>query len=462
MTAGARVRRVFCALFPCALCACYLDNPGDAPPPGTLYFPNAIALSNAEPGSAPRFLLVANSNFDLRYMAGSLQALDLDELVTKIEEPRCKNKTTCTIDTSLLLAGEVLVGSYSTGVAVSAEGTRVVVTTRTDDSLGYVELDVDAEPLPDGPGVLRCADDQPSPCGLAERGPNRRDDEGDALKWPREPAAVLMGRLSDFDSTRALPADRDEYALVAHRIGPVSLFVEQGDELVLTDVLPFGTPFVTNLAFDPQTRFVYAALAQGGASVLTRMRVELPEGSDRPELQAFISAPDSVQIVSNQTEPRDVAFLPAIPGASSALSTPSGVVLVGRPSALQLTELPDAETATRPGGVRVKESTVLGFGAARMATAVVAGVPIAVVSSFDTREVSVVDLRTMRVRSMRPNLSGPWDLVLDAERGYVYVADFRSSVLRVIDLAPVLTGDAAGSLTVIATVGRPRVIQELQ
>jgi DNA-binding beta-propeller fold protein YncE len=169
-----------------------------------------------------------------------------------------------------------------------------------------------------------------------------------------------------------------------------------------------------------------------------------------------------VRIMSAQLEPRDLSFLPTIPGASSALSTPSGVVLVGRPSALQLTDLPDSPTAIEPGEVRVKESTVLGFGAARIATGVVQGVPLAVVSSFDTREVAVVDLRTMRVRSMRPNLSGPWDLVLDPERGFVYVADFRSSVLRVIDLAPVLTGDADGSLAVVATIGRPRVIQELQ
>ena len=84
------------------------------------------------------------------------------------------------------------------------------------------------------------------------------------------------------------------------------------------------------------------------------------------------------------------------------------------------------------------------------------------VSSFDAREVAVVDLRTMRTRSMRPNLSGPFDIELDAARRYVYVTDFRSSVLRVIDLAPLLVGDADGSLRVIATVGHPRVIQELQ
>jgi DNA-binding beta-propeller fold protein YncE len=463
MTAGAGLRRVVCALFACALQACYLDNPGDAPPPGTLYFPNAIALSREADGDPARYLFVANSNFDLRYKAGSLQALDLEQLAQRIDD--CDGRESCsTIETKDLLVGEVLIGSYSTGLAVSANGDRLVVSTRTEDSLGYVELDADAARMPNGPGILKCADGKPSPCGLATRGPDRRTDDGDKLHWPSEPAAVLTGRLSDFEPALALPSGRDEYALVAHRNGPVSLFVEQDDELVLTDVLPSGAPFAASLAFDPQTRFVYAALAQYAASnsVLTRMRVEVPEGAERPELRAFLTAPGVVQIVTNLVEPRDLAFLPAIPGTSSALSTPSAVVIAGRPSALQLTELPDASADNRPDSVRVKEVTVLGFGAARVATAIVDGVPLAVVSSFDAREVAVVDLRTMRTRSMRPNLSGPFDIELDAARHYVYVTDFRSSVLRVIDLEPLLAGDADGSLAVIATIGKPRVIQELQ
>jgi D-serine deaminase-like pyridoxal phosphate-dependent protein len=471
MTAGARVRRVFCALLSCALSACYLDNPGDAPPRGALYFPNALALSQvppgSEPGTAPRYLFVANSNFDLRYKAGSLQALDLDALHDRLQEGAdCTSDAPCQVETLDLLAGEVLIGSYSTGLALTASGERLVVTTRTEDSLGYVELDEDAEPLPDGPGVLSCADGEQSPCGLADRGLDRRAEGEERLDWPAEPAAVLSGRLADFDASLTLPDDRDEYTLVAHRNGPVSLFVEQGSELVLTDVLPSGAPFAASLAFDPQTRYVYAALAQFSSdSVLTRMRVLLPllpESGERSELRAFVAPPSVVRIGGSIAEPRDLSFLPAIPDASSALSTPSAVVLAGRPSALQLTELPDAETADRPGSLRVKQSTVLGFGAARLATAVVAGVPLAVVSSFDSREVAVVDLRTMRTRSMRPTLSGPFDIALDVERRYVYVTDFRSSVLRVIDLEPLLGGDADGSLGVIATVGRPRVIQELQ
>lgn len=462
MTAGAGLRRVVCALFACALQACYLDNPGDAPTPGTLYFPNAIALSRGADGDAARYLFVANSNFDLRYKAGSLQALDLAELAERIDA--CPTSEPCTIDTADLLAGEVLIGSYSTGLAVTADGNRIAISTRTEDSLGYVKLDADAAPLPDGPGVLRCADGQPSPCGLAARGPDRRADDGEALDWPREPAAVFAGRLADFEPSLSMPDDRDEYVLVAHRHGPVSLFVEQGDELVLTDVLAGATPFAASLAFDPQTRFVYAALAQyaSSSSVLTRVRVEVPEGAGRPELRAFVTPPGFVRIDTDVVEPRDLAFLPAIPGASSALSTPSAVVVAGRPSALQLTDLPDASVDDQPDSVRVKDEAVLGFGATRVATAIVDGVPLAVVSSFDTREVAVVDLRTMHMRSMRPNLSGPFDIELDAARRYVYVTDFRSSVLRVIDLEPVLVGDADGSLTVIATVGRPRVIQELQ
>jgi hypothetical protein len=61
-----------------------------------------------------------------------------------------------------------------------------------------------------------------------------------------------------------------------------------------------------------------------------------------------------------------------------------------------------------------------------------------------------------------PNLSGPHALVLDDARERVYVADFRSSVVRVVDLSPLADHASEEPVRVIASLGRPRVIQELQ
>jgi DNA-binding beta-propeller fold protein YncE len=64
--------------------SCNLQNPGVTPPPAAISYPIALALSSDRDESggviAPRFLYVANSNFDLRYNAGSLQVFNLDKL----------------------------------------------------------------------------------------------------------------------------------------------------------------------------------------------------------------------------------------------------------------------------------------------------------------------------------------------------------------------------------------------
>ena len=62
------------------------------------------------------------------------------------------------------------------------------------------------------------------------------------------------------------------------------------------------------------------------------------------------------------------------------------------------------------------------------------------------------------------NLNGPFELAIDSFRKRLYVADFRSSVVRVLDLGPVVA-EAFGDRTdapLVGTLGIPKVVQELQ
>src|SRR5690349_15352480 len=68
--------------------SCNLHNPGLAPPPAVLSYPSALALSHEQ---MPRLLYVANSNFDLRYNAGSLQSYNLDALDRVLESNKCRS-----------------------------------------------------------------------------------------------------------------------------------------------------------------------------------------------------------------------------------------------------------------------------------------------------------------------------------------------------------------------------------
>jgi len=76
-----------------AMAGCNLDNPGIEPPKGQIAYPWSVGLVKNELGEATH-LVVVNSNFDLRYNAGSVQTYNLEVLMSLIrgeigvEEPR--------------------------------------------------------------------------------------------------------------------------------------------------------------------------------------------------------------------------------------------------------------------------------------------------------------------------------------------------------------------------------------
>lgn len=92
-----RRRLVACGVAAAAVAgACNLRNPGVTPPRGALSFPIALGLSqprrDARGEQSSRFLYVANSNFDLRYNAGTLQVYDLDALDALLERGSCRQR----------------------------------------------------------------------------------------------------------------------------------------------------------------------------------------------------------------------------------------------------------------------------------------------------------------------------------------------------------------------------------
>lgn len=73
------------------IAACNLHNEGVTPPEAALSYPIALALSReARPEDPPRFLFVANSNFDLRYNSGSVQSYDLEALDRLLGKYMCR------------------------------------------------------------------------------------------------------------------------------------------------------------------------------------------------------------------------------------------------------------------------------------------------------------------------------------------------------------------------------------
>ena len=124
---GKRLRHI--ALIAALACGCNLDNEGDEPPAKQLYFTNALALSvPAATGEAPRYLFAANSNYDLRYNAGSVVAIDLDKVAQRVEENRerrdgrdQRDEREDVIEPAEVIVDEAFIGAYSTALGMAPD-----------------------------------------------------------------------------------------------------------------------------------------------------------------------------------------------------------------------------------------------------------------------------------------------------------------------------------------------------
>ena len=460
-------RRAHSFLFFLTLCvgpglpSCSLDNPGDPPPEGKIYLPGGLHISQQSADSAARFLYVVNSNFDLRYNAGSLQAYDLTALDEEITET-CGDDLgpTCEIEPSDVLADEVLVPSLVTSIASSSDARRLYVTTRTDSDLTVVDVD-------DG-------DDEPLSCG--DSGDRRCDDAHTTyrdpiasqrrLVVPGEAVGIVAGRAQDFAGEDD-PTLEGEYVLVAHRGGEVSLFHDDGSSaLELQDVLTLGGPLrplrePTGITFDPVTRLAYLSVFAretidiAGKKVLGR--VGIAPGATTASL--FDNGALSIEGVSLGRDTRGIAMNPLVAGQALVVSrAPNSLMWVDVASALE------GNGEGGPTQAVVWRSESIGRGPSRVITGPLGDRTIAIVSCFDGRQIFILDAATAEPISIVHNFSGPFEVALDSVRQRLYVADFRSSVVRVLDLSALVNGASEDVPTarIVATLGHPELVQELQ
>lgn len=458
------------------LAALGCGSDGAPPPPGRLYFP--IALEVTDDG---RHLVVANSNFDLRYNAGSLQAYDLERLNAELDGScgvlSVDERSECGIipleddredlsDTITPVAGlvssEVLVGSFADGLglAPSGGGSRVYLPIRSDGDLSYVDLSPD--------GVLSCGASEDSTnleagarheCTDTFRGAEAGASNEEGLLVPPDPVALVVGPRATH-----IPGAEGNYIVMAHRGGRLSLFWEttDGARPALVDTIEDLPNELVEIAADPLDGSLWVATAFDG--VVPRAGVALGETADNSFLfrasDLLVSGVDTGGTGLGDT--RVVRFDPR-PEVRRAY------VLSRRPRAVLSVDIDGSV-----GALDVRAQIPVGVGPSRMEVAQFevegASFTLAFVTNYDSRDLYVIDLDAERLVGIVRSLGGPFELAVDVPRRRVYVGDFRSSVLRVLDLEPMfecLTDadfepqDAECSPTALGFVGRPRAVQEL-
>jgi YVTN family beta-propeller protein len=385
-----------------ALPGCWPDSSGIDPPADRFFFPTGMALT-----AGGNYLLVANSNFDLRYNTGTVTVVDLAEVERQIAE--CAGR--CTEprgeEQFILADSTVVIGSQATDVTVSPAGDRAYVSVRGNASLTWLELD---EAAAAGERLLSC-----SPA--AEAGAQRCDGEHEVIRtgslWvPAEPYVVL--------------ADGN-WVLTAHvTSGRVGVFdVSEGRAPGLARILDFFPEGANGLARHPATGWYYLVSRDSDRVYPFTIAMPARQAGEGP---AVSTAPSIGLggVNSGGSDCRSIAFAPDGSRAFVTNRDPSSVVVI--------------DTALREDGGfngQVLGTIELGSGPSKIAVQPLDdGRYLVLAVCFNAEELFVVDPDLRAVVDVLVTGMGPHTIVPDPARGRAYLLNFGESTVWVVDLNP--------------------------
>jgi len=384
----------------CGLLAGCLDSKGIDPPVDRFFFPTGMART-----AGGRYLLVANSNFDLRYNAGTVVAVDLARVDAAIAE--CSGCCRQARDEASFLRTEatVVVGSQVTDLAVAPGGERAYATVRGNASLTWIDLD---EAAADGPGLLTCFD--------AFSDARRCDGRHEVIRtgdlWvPAEPYALLV--LEDWVLTGHVDS------------GDVALFdVSGGRAPAVVRVLDQFPEGVNGFARHPSGDWLYVVSRDSSRLYPFTVSMASRHAGEGP---AVSSAP-SVAITSNNggADCRSLAFSPDGTRACVANRDP--------PSLVVFDSTPRADGSP---GFTLLATIELGSGPSKVAVQPLSGGGYLVLAvCFNAEQLFVVDPDLLAVVHVLPTGVGPHAIVPDAEARRAYLANFGESTIWVLDFDP--------------------------
>lgn len=422
--------------------ACGLDNAGQPPTAETLNFPNTVAVTPDVGGR--QFLIVASSNFDLRFNAGAVHSLDLVAMRAAIAA--CAD-VPCTFgELGDFVVSEVLIGSYTSDMALSPRGDRVYVAVRSEVDLTWIDLDPST-------GELRCqGEGQPEVCA-----PRRRTTEissacGRTPVLSGDPVGLAAGRVADLTGE----VSEHDYVVMVHRNGRASLFLDRdvggAPEPVLvhtTDGLPLD---IANVSLEPSSQLVWTHSASviGVRSTRDLGFAGVAFDASDPECSSVFSAGRlPLRGVDDGLDTRDSVF---------SADGSRAYVLARRPESILTIDLENSPLF--PGEAAIDRVSHVGYAPSRLTRVDVdADRSVIAATCFDDRKVWFIDGETGATAGAVPGFAGPYELAYDAVGQLVWVVDFRDSVVRAIDTRPLALGEEP---RLVATFGRVRPVQVLR
>ncbi len=296
------------------LSACYSAGDGTDPPKKSFYFPVGVTVSRG--GSV---MYVVNSDFDLQWNGGTVQAYDLNLIrrhtVLAIKDPtdpalpllrpgvqgQCPNNPpisrsngtgfrqplgeTCAppVDSTVYVRDSVIIGAFATDLQLSRSSTRLFMPVRGDASLTWIDV------APDDPNAVPPADPTAAyapwalDCGV--RVNNRCDGAHHSGNNPDEPG-----------NTRHIAMPGEPFGMAQSEDGTIITITHQND--TKTSLLSTGLPVCTDTggpvtcAATPPTapalQFVVDGLPTGGNGIAAIPHDPLAFAGTVPPRPAFL------------------------------------------------------------------------------------------------------------------------------------------------------------------------------
>ncbi len=450
-----------------AMLGCYKSGEGADPDESHPYFPTGIALS-----PSGKWLFLANSNFDLAFNAGTLQAYDVGKIRTAfdachaaVSKASPNAQALCEPDAAQFVSASVRIGAfaadmraiprYKDGNAVPNAG-RLLLPVRGNASLTAIDWDENGDQI-----TLRCT---------TGAKPNDKSGVRCAPEWllgtdpaKSERGLVLEGEPFGVAIPEHWPNEADQeprnsggIAAVVHQsTGNVSLFVRVASD----GPTPQG-----------KLAYVLGGLAGGGTGIAP---LDIVQDGEKfiPRFLVTNRSQPNVLVVQYFPDPKversglvlsDV--VPILPQASgydtrgvvvdppgTGEKRPIRVFLTNRtPAALVVGEVdPDTHKLT------FHENFALPIGPSRLTRASIEVSPGVfrtriIAASFDARSIVIFDPDTRRISNVIRTHRGPYGMVVDAANKLAYISNFTDSTIQVLELDP-----ANPAQRIWFSVGRP-------
>ncbi len=423
---------------------CLPDTSGQAPPSDRLIYPVGLTTTETD-----KYLLVVNSNQDLKYNAGTLNAISLDLLKKKItsggdRDWESKNGEFMYIPESELIKPQntIRLAAFASDLELTPKKNRALVPIRGGSERHILIVDVD-ESAKNG-RVLNCGQGKDLSCDSAHRVTSN-----DRVTMPIEPYEVTALEISSnpADEDNQSVTMKDTIGFATHLYsGSVSRFLIEHEGKLDAELLGVVDNVVNEadgIASNPSKNEIYVSGRENPDSYVAVMQNLTGGGGGTVINKSYFGVTDKINLgqdLLGGTDTRGIAVSSDGTKVFVVTRTPEALLRIDTASR-RIVDMSTVGTDPSVIGIFKDDDTNLEY---------------AFVLCYKSNQVFIINLDNM-VSVVRTTGSGPQAVAFDKTRKYAYIANFMESTITVIHATPPFDHVRIGDNNAKLMIGIPRL-----